>query len=60
MRGKLGDALLPRACLGGRKPSKKNRSVGRPATLSAASTAEAPGSAVTVMAGLARAARTSL
>ena len=34
-------------CLGGRKPSKKKRSVGSPATPSAASTADAPGIAVT-------------
>ncbi len=38
----------------GRKPSKKNRSVGRPATLSAASAAEAPGTAITGEPGLAR------
>ena len=36
-----------------RKPSKKNRSVGKPATESAASTDDAPGSAVTAVAGLA-------
>ena len=35
------------ACLGGRKPSKKKRSVGRPATPSAVNTAEAPGTATT-------------
>ena len=37
------------ALRGGRKPSKKKRSVGRPATISAASTAEAPGTATTLM-----------
>ena len=37
--------------LAGRKPSKKNRSVGSPATVSAVSTAEAPGAAMTGMAG---------
>ena len=35
------------ARLGGRNPSKKKRSVGRPATQSAASAAEGPGAAVT-------------
>ena len=38
---------------GGRKPSKKNRSVGRPATASAASAADGPGTAVTGKSGLA-------
>ena len=42
------------ASFAGRKPSKKNRSVGRPLTVSAASTADAPGSAVTSRALLAR------
>ena len=42
MRGELGDALRRAALFGGRKPSKKKRSVGRPATASAASTAEGP------------------
>ena len=56
----LGDARAPRwPSFGGRKPSKKNRSVGRPATVSAASAAEAPGTAVTACPA-SRAARTSL
>ena len=41
----------------GRKPAKKKRSVGKPATASAASTAEAPGNAVTAVPGRARFAR---
>ena len=42
-------AMRARRCpsFPGRKPSKKKRSVGSPATVSAASTADAPGSAVT-------------
>ena len=43
----------------GRKPSKKNRSVGSPATVSAISAAEAPGAAVTASPA-AVASRTSL
>ena len=38
---------------GGRKPSKKNRSVGRPATASAASAADGPGSGGDGVAGVA-------
>ena len=55
----LGDAGAPLAFAGGRNPSNMNRSVGKPATVSAASTAEAPGSAVTAWPA-ARAARASL
>ena len=44
---------------GGRKPSKKNRSVGRPATASAASAADGPGTAFTGNPA-SQAARTSL
>ena len=38
-------------CFGGRKPSKKNRSVGSAATASAVSTEDGPGSAITEIAG---------
>ena len=54
MPGTAASALIRsrRAALrGGRKPSKKKRSVGRPATQSAASAAEAPGAAVTARPG---------
>ena len=47
------------ACFAGKNPSNKKRSVGSPQTVSAASTAEGPGSAVTTWPA-ARAARTSL
>ena len=48
MRDELGDARLrARPALAGRNPSKKNRSVGSPATVSAIRTADAPGAAVT-------------
>ena len=40
------------ACLGGRKPSKKNRSVGSPATDKAVRTADAPGIAITRVTGV--------
>ena len=41
-------------CLGGRKPANKNWSVGKPATVSAANGADAPGSAVTAISGFLR------